>query len=215
MTVAIVLQILLFGIALSMDAFAVSVTDGLIYTDIDKKKSVFIATVFGVMQALMPLIGYWLVHIVTILVGESGGQEAGHIMSTIVTWVAFALLLFIGGKMLIEAIIDIRKPAEQKEPKKFSYKEVLIMGIATAIDALAVGVSLHTGEFMPNGEIHWIWMYVSIIMVCTFIISLLGVFFGNLFEKLFKGKYEVCSIIGGAILITLAVWIVVSHYTGI
>ena len=73
MTAKIILQIVLLGIALSMDAFAVSVTDGLTYTDINKKKSFFIAGVFGFMQALMPLIGFWLVEAVSIIVGESGG----------------------------------------------------------------------------------------------------------------------------------------------
>ena len=110
----ILLEIVLLGIALSMDAFAVSVTDGLTYTDINKKKSFFIAGVFGVMQALMPLIGFWLVEIIARLVGETGGADAGKIMADIVSWVAFALLLFIGGKMLIDYELADRIP-EVKE----------------------------------------------------------------------------------------------------
>ena len=101
MTIKIILEIILLGIALSMDAFAVSVTDGLTYTDINKKKSFFIAGVFGIMQALMPLIGFFLVEGITRIVGESGGASAGKIMSHIVSWVAFSLLLFIGGCILI------------------------------------------------------------------------------------------------------------------
>ncbi|MBQ9900240.1 MAG: manganese efflux pump [Acholeplasmatales bacterium] len=211
MTIEIIIQIILLGIALSMDAFAVSVTDGLTYTDINKKKSFFIAGVFGVMQALMPLIGFCLVEAVSIIVGESGGATAGKIMADVVTWIAFALLLFIGGKMLIEGMKDLKKQEEEKEPKKFSVKEVLYFGIATAIDALGTGVALHSGLSSTNT----IWLHVSIIMVITFCISLVGLFLGNKIERLFKGKFEITAIIGGCILIGLAIWIVVSHYTGI
>ena len=210
MTAKIILQIVLLGIALSMDAFAVSVTDGLTYTDINKKKSFFIAGVFGFMQALMPLIGFWLVEIISMIVGENGGESAGKIMSDVVSWVAFVLLIFIGGKMLIEGIKDIKKPEEEKEYKKFSIKEVLYFGFATAIDALGTGVALHSG-LSTN---YTIWLHVSIIMVITFGISLIGLFLGNKIEKLLKGKYEVTEIIGGIILIVLAIWIIVSHYWG-
>ena len=120
MTWVILLQIFLLGIALSMDAFAVSITDGLMYTDINKRKSFFIAGVFGVMQGLMPLIGYWLVELVEVIVGEAAGASAGATMAKVVTWVAFGLLLFIGGKMIIEGIIELKKPAEEKEVKKFT-----------------------------------------------------------------------------------------------
>ena len=211
MSVAIILQIVLLGVALSMDAFAVSITDGLVYTDINKKKSFFIAGLFGFMQALMPLIGFWLVEIITIIVGDAGGEKAGKIMSDIVSWVAFALLIFIGGKMIIEGIVSLKKPQEEKEEKKFSYKEVIYFGFATAIDALGTGVALHSG--LSNN--YTIWLHVSIIMVITFIISLIGLFLGHQIEKLLKGKYEITSIIGGIILIALAVWIIVSHYAGI
>lgn len=211
MTWDTIVQIILFGIALSMDAFAVSITDGLIYEDINKKKGLFIATTFGVMQALMPLIGYWLIEIITVVVGASGGEQAGKVMGTIVTWLAFGLLLLIGGKMLFEGIKNIKNKTEEKKTKKFSIKEVLFMGVVTAIDALAVGVSLHTG--LSNNAT--IWLHVSIILVITFVISILGVFAGHFFEKLLKGRYEITSIIGGSILILLAIWIVISHYIGL
>ena len=90
-----------------MDAFAVSVTDGLIYQDINKKKALFIAMVFGVMQGLMPLIGYWLVELVEFIVSEGAGASAGNFMAMVVTWTAFTLLLFIGGKMIIEGILSL------------------------------------------------------------------------------------------------------------
>ena len=211
MSIPIIIKIIFLGIALSMDAFAVALTDGLTYEDINKKKSIFIASTFGIMQALMPLIGYFLVEIVSIIVGDVGGETAGNIMAIVVTWIAFSLLLFIGSKMLIEGAKEINKPLDEKTKKLFSYKEVLYFGFATAIDALGTGVALHSG--LSNNIT--IWLHVAIIMVITFIISLIGLFLGNQIEKLLKGKHEITSIIGGSILIILAVWIVLSHYIGI
>ena len=211
MTVEIIIQILLLAIALSMDAFAVSITDGLIYQDMNKKKALFIALTFGIMQGLMPLIGYWLVELVEFLVNEGSACSAGEFMSQVVVWTAFFLLMFIGIKMIIEGIKELRKPIEEKKTKLFSYKEVLIFGIATSIDALGSGVALHSG--LSNNVT--IFIHISIIIVITFIISLLGVLLGNKIEKLFKGKTEITSIIGGCILLVLAIWIVLSHYLGI
>ena len=207
----IIIEIVLLGVALSMDAFAVSVTSGLIYQDINKKKSFFIAFVFGFMQALMPLIGYFLVEIVTNIVGEQNGGSAGNLISVIVTWIAFALLLIIGGKMIIESIKELKAPLEEKKPKLFSIKEVLYFGFATAIDALGSGVALHSG-LSTNTTI---WLHVGIIMAITFVISLVGLFLGSKIEKLFKGKIELTGIIGGIILIGLAIWIVLSYYLGV
>ena len=211
MTVEIIIQILLLAIALSMDAFAVSITDGLIYQDMNKKKAFFIALTFGIMQGLMPLIGYWLVELVEFLVNEGSAGQAGNIMSQVVVWTAFTLLMFIGIKMIIEGIKELKKPLEEKKTKLFSYKEVLLFGIATSIDALGSGVALHSG--LSNNVT--IFIHISIIVVTTFIISLLGVLLGNKIEKLFKGKTEITSIIGGCILLVLAIWIVLSHYLGI
>lgn len=211
MTFEIIIQVVLFGIALSMDAFAVSIVDSLVYTNIDKKKGLTIALMFGLMQALMPLLGYWLVEGISQIVGAAGGEKAGQVMAPVVTWISFAALVIIGGKMLIEGIINLKKPPEEKVFKLYSFKEVFIMSIATAIDALAVGVSFHAG-ISTNSTI---WLHVVIIMVCTFVISLVGVLLGKFFEKLLKGKYDVSSIIAGVILIALAAWIVLSHYLGI
>ena len=211
MTAEIIIQIILFGIALAMDAFAVSVTDGLIYSDINKKKSIFIASTFGIMQGLMPLVGYYIIELTKFIVGESGGSRAAQILSVVVSWLSFGLLIFIGGKMLIEGIRDVRNSDEEKEAKKFSIKEVLIMGVATAIDAMAVGVSLNAG-LSTNSTI---WLHIVIIAAITFVICLIGLFLGKFIVRLFKGKYEITVIIGGVILILLAIWVIVSHYTGL
>ena len=211
MTFEIIAKIILFGIALAMDAFAVSITDGLIYKDINKKKIFFIASTFGLMQGIMPCIGYFFIEIISLMVGSNNSADAAELFATVVTWVSFALLLFIGIKMLIEGIAEIRKPQEEKKDKLFSVKEVLIMGVATAIDALAVGVSLHAG--LSNNLT--IWVHISIICVITFALSLVGLFLGKQILKLFKGKTEISVIIGGCILILLAVWVILSHYLGI
>ena len=207
----IILEIILLGIGLSADAFSVALTDGLTYTNINKKRSFFIAGTFGVMQALMPLTGFWLVELVETVAGEVAGAKAGEIAAIIVVWLAFVLLLYIGGKMLIESIIEMRKPKEEKKERKFSFKEVIFYGFATAVDALAAGVACHAG--LSNG--YTIWLHVSIILMLTFSISLVGLFLGKGIMKLFKGKYEISGIIGGVILILLAVWVVTSHYVGL
>ena len=211
MSLEILLQIFFLGIGLSADAFSVALTDGLTYKDINVKKSFFIAFVFGFMQALMPLIGFWLVEVVEIIAGEVAGAEAGIVTAKVVTWLAFALLLFIGGKMLIESILEMRKPKEEKKDRLFSIKEVIFYGFATAIDALAAGVALHAGL----SDQTTVWLHTSMILVLTFSISLVGLFLGKQIVKLLRGKYEISGIVGGIILILLAVWVVVSHYTGI
>ena len=211
MTVAIILQIILLGIGLSMDAFSVALVDGLTMRGINKRRSFFIAGSFGVMQALMPLIGFWLVELVERIAGDVAGAKAGEIAATIVVWLAFVLLLFVGAKMLIESIFELKKPVEKKEVKEFSYKNVLIYSVLTAIDALAAGVALHAG--MSNTVT--VWLHVSIIMVITFSISLVGLFLGKQVLKLLKGKPEISGIIGGIILILLALWVILSHYLGI
>ena len=211
MTFEILIQIIFLGIGLSMDAFSVALVDGLTMKDINKKRMFFIAFLFGFMQALMPLIGFWLVEIVEVVAGEIAGEKAGNITALVVVWLAFGLLLLVGGKMLIESIIELRKPEEEKEEKTFSYKNVFLYSILTAIDALAAGVVLHAGLSTTST----VWLHVSIILIITFGLSLVGLLLGKKVIKLLKGKYEISGIIGGIILILLAVWVIVSHYTGL
>ena len=207
----ILLQIIFLGIGLSADAFSVALTDGLTYVDINKKRSFFIAGVFGFLQALMPLIGFWLVELIKVIAGEVAGEQAGIVASKIVVWLAFGLLLLIGGKMLVESILEMRKPKEEKKERHFSIKEVIFFGFATAIDALAAGVALHADLSTTTT----IWLHVSIVLVLTFSISLVGLFLGKQIMKLLRDKYEIAGIIGGIILILLAVWVIVSHYAGL
>lgn len=207
MTFDIIVKVILLGIALSMDAFSVSIVDGLIYSDLNKKKTIIIASTFAILQALMPLIGYWLIELVIHFLGENKGAEVGNIISLVMTWTAFGLLLIIGGKMIIESVISIRKEIV-KERKLFSYKEVFIMGIATSIDALATGFALHA-NISTNLTV---WLHVSIILVITFAFCLIGIILARQIHKLLKGRVEIANLIGGLILVCLAVWIVLSFY---
>ena len=216
MTFQIIAQVILLGVALAMDAFAVSVVDGLVYQDINKGKSFFIAGLFGFMQGLMPLIGFFLIEIIEVAVGNAAGERASNILALVVTWLSFALLVIIGAKMIADGIKGLNKEKET-QVKKFSYKEVIVFSVVTAIDALATGIVLHnrdaSGVALSNNTT--IWLHVAIIMVITFAISLVGVFLGKGIEKLFKGKISITNIIGGSILLLLAVWVVLEHYVNL
>lgn len=208
MTFEIILKVILLGIALSMDAFAVSITDGLVYSNLNKRKAAAIAGTFAVMQALMPLFGYWIIELVVYLIGEQRGADIANIIALTLTWTAFGLLLLIGGKMIIESIISIRKEEKDESAKLFSFKEVFIMGIATSIDAFATGFALHAG-ISTNLTV---WLHVSMILVITLVICIIGIVLARQIHKLSKGRHEIANLIGGVILIALAIWIVLSFY---
>ncbi len=178
----------IFGIALAMDCLALSISDGLVYQDLDKKKPFFIAGVFGIAQGVFPLIGF--------LLGEAVAKQIDKYDH----WIAFALLLIIGGKMLFEGIKGSIKP-ETKEPKNFSYGEVFVQGVADSIDALAVGITIRTNIHATAD--YQVYIAFLIIAFCSFAISLVGLFAGKQINKLLKGKYEISEIIGGAVLIVL------------
>lgn len=207
MTIQIITQILLFAFALSMDAFAVSVTDGLVCSNLTKRKYFLIAFIFGLLQGLMPLFGYWIIELIQYVVGATAGDKVGTLLATTVSYISFGLLLFIGGKMLVDAIINLRKEKENRTCRFISIKEIILMGFATSIDALAIGVSLRNG--LSNN--YTVFLHISIIIVITFIMCIIGLFLGKFFDKLLKGKIEIANIMGGIILILLAIWILLSH----
>lgn len=179
-----------FGIALSMDCLALSISDGLVYQDLGKKKPFFIAGVFGLAQGLFPLIGF--------LLGEIIAEQ----IDAYDHWIAFALLVFIGAKMLYEGIKGCVKP-ETKTPKKFSYGEVLVQGVADSLDALAVGITIRTNIHATAD--YQVYVAFAVIAFCSFVISLIGLFAGKQVNKLLRGHYEVSEIIGGAVLVLLGV----------
>ena len=182
-------EILLIGIGLSMDAFAVAVSKGLSMQKINYKAGLIIALFFGVFQAGMPLIGYFAA-----IRFERYIVAADH-------WVAFGLLLFIGGKAIVEAIKEIRSGEKKEENFKLRYGELVVLAFATSVDALAVGISF---AFLSVQ----IWKSVSIIGVTTFLISFAGVCIGNRFGAKLKSKAEIA---GGVILILIGLKILLEH----
>lgn len=178
-------EILLIGIGLAMDAFAVSICKGLSMKKMNWKKSVIIALYFGVFQALMPLIGYFL------------GMTFESIVTTFDHWVAFALLTLIGGGMIKESFDD----EDEKKNDRVDFKTMVVLAIATSIDALAVGITF--AFFDVN-----IVLAVSIIGIITFIISVLGVKIGNRFGDKYQNKAQ---LMGGIILVLLGFKILLEH----
>lgn len=186
----LVLQIVLIALSLAMDALAVSITDGLCYNNLNKRKAVTIPLTFGIFQAGMPLAGYFLMSLFSEHI-----DKYDH-------YIAFFILLFIGGKMVLDGIKDARTPEEDVKPKKFSYPTVLLQGVATSIDALAVGVTMGT---MTGITPYNIFAFVGIIGVITFALSLVGLIVGIKMGKVFKNKLWIAEILGGLVLIGLGI----------
>lgn len=184
-----ILEMLLIGVGLAMDAFAVSVCKGLGMRKINYKHAFITALFFGGFQAFMPFIG-WLL-----------GTQFEKYITAVDHWIAFLLLLFIGGKMIFEAIKERNSDEAKTANEKFSYKQLVAEAIATSIDALAVGITfafLNTGIALP----------VAIIGIVTFVIAFSGVVIGNRFGVKFKGKAELA---GGVILILIGIKILAEH----
>lgn len=202
MTFGIIISVILSGVSLAMDAFAVSICDGMVYQQLNRRKMLFMPLIFGLFQAIMPIIGFYI--------GTAFQQIDAF--DAVDHWIAFALLAIIGGKMIFDGIRELRAKEEELKPKRFSVQEVLVQGVATSIDALFVGFSL-TAMLGNIDNIHlWAWISVIIIGVITFVISLVGVIIGVKIGKLFRKKASVAEIVGGAVLILIAVKIVLSGY---
>lgn len=202
MILGIIFSVFLSGVSLAMDAFAVSICDGMIYRQLNKRKAVFMPFTFGLFQAVMPLIGFY--------VGMAFQQIDAF--DAVDHWIAFALLLVIGGKMIYDGIKELRAPEEVLKPKKFSVTEVLVQGVATSIDALFVGFSFHALLGGVENLQLWAWISALIIGVTTFAISLAGVIIGVRVGKLFRRKASIAEIVGGVVLMLIAVKIVLSGY---
>ena len=180
-----ILSIIMIAIGLSMDSFAVSISNGLTIRNLNKKKAVLIAISLAVFQALMPFIGWF------------AGLRIEKYIEAFDHWIAFGLLLFIGAKMIFEALIN----DEESKGKELRFITLIGQSIATSIDALAVGISfaiLKMEIITP----------VIIIGIVTFIFSILGLQLGKYFGKKL-GKYV--EIFGGLVLIGIGVKILLEH----
>ena len=183
------LELLLIGVGLSMDAFAVAVCKGLGMRRINYRHMLIIALFFGGFQALMPLIGWFL-----------GSQFAGYIQS-FDHWVAFVLLVLIGGNMIREALSPEEEETSCAVANKLDHRKLFMMAVATSIDALAIGV---TFAFLEVAIVP----AISIIGCTTFCLSLVGVVVGNFFGARYKKRAELT---GGIILVLLGVKILLEH----
>lgn len=203
MLFGLILSVLLIGVSLSVDAFAVSVCDGMIYKNMKTRQTVSIPLTFGFFQAAMPITGFYV------------GKAFLRLIDTFDHWIAFALLLVIGGKMIADGIKQLHKK-DKDEPvkiKNYSLAEVLLQGVATSIDALAVGFSLNAIlEGSVSDVTLWAWLSVFLIGCTTFLISLTGVMLGRKAGKMFSSKANAAQIAGGVVLVLIGLKIVLGAY---
>ncbi len=192
---------ILIGIGLAMDAFSVSLADGLSEPGMRKKKLVLVALTFAVFQALMPLIGWVCVHTFV---------EMFSAFEKFIPWIALALLGYIGGKMLFEGIGDLRDerckgdcPAPDCGVKPVTFSTLLVQGVATSIDALSVGFTISDYSLVQAV------VAAGLIAAVTFIICALGIMIGKKFGTALAGK---STIFGGSILIFIGLEIFVTSY---
>ena len=187
---ALVIELFLLGVGLSMDAFAVSVCKGLGMRKLNKKQALIIGLYFGGFQALMPFVG-WLL-----------GSQFQKYITSIAHWIAFILLGFIGGKMMIEAVREWNEEeVVDVMDAPIDHKNMLVLAVATSIDALAVGI---TFAFLGTPIVE----AITIIGITTMVISIAGVVVGNFFGSRYKSKAE---FIGGLILVLLGLKILLEH----
>ena len=180
------LELLLIGVGLSMDAFAVAICQGLCMPKLNWRYTTEIAIFFGGFQALMPAVGYLL------------GSTFEQYITAVDHWIAFVLLCFIGGNMIREAL----SKDEEKLDASFSFKTMLLLAIATSIDALAVGI---TFALLPDVNITAAVLFIG---ATTFILSAIGLKVGNVFGTKYKSKAELA---GGIILILIGTKILLEH----
>lgn len=178
-------ELLILAIGLSMDAFAVSICKGLSVQKLELKHMLVVGAYFGGFQAFMPSIGYLL------------GSQFEHLIVSVDHWIAFFLLLIIGGNMIKES----RETDVDALDDDFGVKTMLLLAIATSIDALAVGI---TFAFLRVNIV----AAVLFIGCITFVCSAIGVKIGNVFGVKFKSKAELA---GGVILILIGTKILLEH----
>ena len=178
-------EILLIGIGLSMDAFSVSICKGLTTKRFSWKMALTCGIWFGFFQALMPMIGYFL------------GAQFQQFIEAYDHWIAFGLLVLIGANMIREALFG----KDEDSSASLDFKTMLLLAIATSIDALAVGVSFACIQVR-------LWSSVLIIGLTTFLFSIIGVKIGNVFGSKFEKS---AGIVGGIILILIGLKILLEH----
>lgn len=194
MNLRFILNSLGLGVGLAMDAFCVSMANGLNEPDMSGRKRCAIAGTYGAFQFLMPMIGWLCVH--TILTYFQAFQK-------FIPWIALFLLLYIGGKMLLEGIRN--RKSEEKKAHVLRTSELMVQGIATSIDALSVGFTI------AGYETSVAIVACILINLVTFILSYAGLIIGRTFGTKLEGR---ANIVGGVILIAIGVEIFVQGLLG-
>ncbi len=190
----LILNGLFLGIALTMDAFSVSIADGLNEPNMKRRKALMIASTFALFQFAMPLIGWLCVHTV---------MERFMAFRYWIPWIALVLLSLIGGKMIYENFKKRIHPIEeQKPPMSLGYLALVVQGIATSIDALSVGFTI--AEY----TVYQALLTSTIIAVVTVLFCLFGLFFG---KKISNKLSSYAELIGGVILIGIGLEIFISN----
>lgn len=202
MNFALFLTIFISGLTLAVDAFAVSVTDGMVYPNLDKRKAVAIPLTFGLFQAVMPIIGFYI----------SLGLSQIKIIEQADHWLALIFLSVIGGKMISDGVKELKEAPAKVVRRRFSFSEVIVQGVATSIDALAVGFTFNVMLEGVQAVQLWAWISVILIGITTFFISLGGLLIGIKIGGVFKKKACVAEIVGGIVLILIGIKIVVGSY---
>ena len=192
MDLLFIAQNAMLGIGLAMDAFSVSLANGLSEPCMKKKKMGLIALIFAFFQGAMPLIGWVCVHFFV---------EAFQSFKPFIPWIALVLLCFIGGKMLKDGLSNCSDC--ECGCTKITLSSLLVQGIATSIDALSVGFTI--AEYGFGDAL----AAVSIIAALTFVICFGGVYLGKKFGTKLSGK---ATILGGVILILIGIEIVISSF---
>ena len=199
--VQLIVNSVLLGVGLAMDAFSISIANGILEPNMKKLRMLKISGVYAIAQFLMPLIGWFLV---TTLEGIFRS------FSVFIPWIALILLLFIGGKMIIEGIRERKgkKEEDKKEetPAKLTWGALIAQGIATSIDALSVGFTIYEYTFLQAFASSFI------IGAVTLVICLIGLIFG---KKIGSRISSVATIIGGVILILIGIEIFVKGIFGL
>lgn len=179
-------ELLLLAVGLSMDAFAVAVCKGLATRSLKQKHYLCIGAWFGGFQALMPLIGYYL------------GKMFERFITRYDHWIAFGLLVYIGGNMIHEAL----SKEEEEADASFAFRKMFVLALATSIDALAVGITL---ALLSDVNVAF---SVTVIGCTTFLLSAIGLKVGNVFGTRYKSRAE---FVGGVILILIGCNILFEH----
>lgn len=188
------ISLLSIALGLTMDAFAVAVTNGAITKNLKFNHALKIALCFGFFQALMPVIG--------MLIGVAGSS----FIETVDHFIAFALLSYIGVKMIHDCIKESKKVKSCNLKEPIGLKMLIVMAIATSIDALATGVVLPS--IIGIKSLSSIALAVSLIGLITFSLSLAGVYIGKKFGSMLSSKAQ---ILGGLVLIIMGVKILIEH----